>query len=150
MLRARVPTYPRVCVSVCAPVPAHAHSYRMLFLQDALVRSETSCCVTTLCSKLALQDSGDPSKPPSAPTPRDGAGAGVPPRDGCGGGCRGGSCPSGGGESAAVSSTEKEQFSQREPEIMIYINGLSNELAKIDAPSCSAQGMRLFLFACSA
>lgn len=49
-----------------------------------------------------------------------------------------GSCPSDGHESAAVCSTGKEQFSQSEPEIMIYINRLSNELAKRDAPAwCS-------------
>jgi len=48
----------------------------------------------------------------------------------------GGSCPSGSSEPAAVCGTGEEQFSQREPEIMIYINGLSNELAKIDSPAC--------------
>ncbi|CAM9375558.1 unnamed protein product, partial [Bubo scandiacus] len=47
----------------------------------------------------------------------------------------GGSCLSSDGESAVVCSAGKEQFLQREPEIMIYINGLSKELAKIDAPA---------------
>lgn len=47
-------------------------------------------------------------------------------------------CPSGSSDSTVVCSTAQEQFSQREPEIMICINGLSNKLAKIDAPTwCS-------------
>lgn len=46
-----------------------------------------------------------------------------------------GRCPSGNSASTVVCSTGQEQFSQSEPEIMICINGLSNKLAKIDAPT---------------
>lgn len=58
-----------------------------------------------------------------------------------------GRCPSGNSASTVVCSTGQEQFSQREPEIMICINGLSNKLAKIDALH-GTQGMQLFLFPC--
>lgn len=49
-----------------------------------------------------------------------------------------GRCPSGSSASTVVCSTGQKQFSQREPEIVICINGLSNKLAKIDSPTwCS-------------
>lgn len=96
----------------------------------------TAPCVTTLHKKLPVQDSCEHTKPPSKLSLGQHSGqgdtvmavlAGAKAR-----------CLSDRSDSTVVCRTVQERFSQKEPEIMIYINGLSNKLAKIDAPTwCS-------------